>query len=510
MTTLTASRPLIKTRFCPSPTGLMHLGNTRTALFNFLLAKSLGGIFLLRIEDTDKARSDSKLTIALQEDLKWLGLYWQEGPEVGGEHAPYLQSQRQVIYEKFYDVLRQKKLVYPCFCSEEQLTLTRKLQISMGKPPRYPGTCCNLSEAETTQKLQQGLKPTIRFKVPEGQKIVFHDLVKGEQCINSSDIGDFIICRADGSAPFMFCNAIDDAVMGVTHALRGEDHLTNTPRQLLILRALGLAEPHYGHMSLIVGSDGAPLSKRHGSRNLQELRAQGFVNIAIVNYLARLGHPYATDDLMGLDELASNFSCDALSNSPARFDWDQLHHWQKKAVIHFGYDEFCSWLDHATKDLVPVNQLERFVRAVQPNVAFPSEAKEWAEIFFGDFDQSKITDEALVIIKNTPKDFYPTALDFLNAVSMDAGAETPVATEIGSSVTVGVGSMVAATGSVTVNPEAWCNVLKSKFGVKGRALFMPLRAALTGRLHGPDFAAIFDLLGIQNIKHRLQQANGVF
>jgi nondiscriminating glutamyl-tRNA synthetase len=483
-----------KARFCPSPTGLMHLGNTRTALFNFLLAKNISGTFLLRIEDTDKARSDPKLTRALIEDLKWLGLHWHEGAEVGGEHGPYLQSERPAIYEEFYGMLQKKNLVYPCFCSEEQLALTRKIQASMGKPPRYDGRCRNLSEQEIIQKLEQGLKPTLRFKIPEHEKITFTDLIKGEQCINSDDIGDFIIRRTDGSAPFMFCNAIDDALMGVTHALRGEDHLTNTPRQLLILRALGLHEPRYGHMSLIVGHDGAPLSKRHGSRNVQELRAAGFLPEAINNYLARLGHPYATDDLLRLDQLAASFSCDALSHSPAKFDEHQLLHWQKKAVAALEHNAFCAWFDDAAQNLVPAAKLERFAQAVQPNVAFPHEAETWAKIFFSPNESMNeqrlpISDEARQAINATKAatpSFYQVAIEFLSQ-------PTPTS------------ASVAALATPTHEPL--CNELKSKLGVKGKALFMPLRAALTGRLDGPDFASIFYLLGLPEIKARLHHAN---
>lgn len=455
----------------------MHFGNVRTALFNFLLAKSLGGTFLLRIEDTDKARSDVKLTAALQEDLRWLGLDWNEGPEVGGSHGPYLQSERQAIYEEFYGLLQKKGLIYPCFCSEEQLTIARKVQLSLGRPPRYAGTCRNLSEEEIVAKLAQGLQPAFRFKIPENQKIIFQDMIKGEQCVNSSDIGDFIIRRTDGTAPFMFCNAIDDALMGVTHALRGEDHLTNTPRQLMILRALDLPEPHYGHMPLILGHDGAPLSKRHGSRSAQELRAQGFLSLALVNYLARLGHPYATDDLLGLDELAAHFSAAALSNSPAKFDEQQLHHWQKKGVAHLEHSSFCSWLDDATKKLVPVQKLPEFARAIQPNVILPYEAKLWAEIFFGTTDDLLIADDARQIIAATACDFYSAALSVL---------EQPTITEE---------SMQAAV----------CDALKNQLHIKGKALFMPLRAALTGKLDGPHLAEIFLLLGKEEVKRRLRK-----
>ncbi len=224
-----------KTRFCPSPTGLIHLGNARTALFNALLAMQYQGTFLLRIEDTDVQRSKKEYYHTLTEDLLWLGLEWQEGPEKDQGKGPYFQSERQQIYHHYYQELAQKNSAYPCFCTEEELALMRKVQRASGKPPRYAGTCFGLSQETITQKLALGLKPTLRFHVPNDCCIEFEDLVRGVQKFSGRDIGDFIIRRADGTSPFMFCNAIDDALMGVTHALRGEDHLTNTPRQLLIL-----------------------------------------------------------------------------------------------------------------------------------------------------------------------------------------------------------------------------------------------------------------------------------
>ena len=282
----------VKTRFCPSPTGYLHLGNVRTALFSALLAKHSKGCFLLRIEDTDKTRSDDVFTHALIEDLRWLGLHWQEGVDAGGDLGPYHQSQRQSIYDDYYERLIAMKMAYMCFCTEEQLTLQRTLQQKAGKPPRYSGVCRHLSDAEIKEKIAAGVKPTLRFCIPENEMITFTDMVRGEQRFNSNDLGDFVIKRADGTAPFMYGNAIDDALMGVTHVLRGEDHLTNTPRQIAILKALNLPVPQYGHIALIVGPDGAPLSKRHGSRSLRALHEEGFLPMAIVNYLARLGHYY--------------------------------------------------------------------------------------------------------------------------------------------------------------------------------------------------------------------------
>ena len=273
----------VKARFCPSPTGLIHLGNARTALFSALFAKKMDGVFLLRIEDTDRERSKQEYADILMQDLKWMGLEWQEGPDHDCGAGPYYQAQRQFIYDDYYERLEVAGMAYPCFCSEEELALARKIQRASGKPPRYPGTCRKLSDEQIAVKLSQGCQPTLRFKVLDDEWVEYEDFVRGKQKFNSNDIGDFIIRRGDGTSPFMYVNAIDDSLMGVTHVMRGEDHITNTPRQLMILAALGLRAPQYGHISLITGQDGSPLSKRNGSRSIEALRLEGYLPEAVIN-----------------------------------------------------------------------------------------------------------------------------------------------------------------------------------------------------------------------------------
>lgn len=461
---------MAKLRFCPSPTGLMHLGNTRTALFNALYARHGNGVFLLRIEDTDKTRSHDEYTEQLKQDLLWLGLDWQEGPDAGGENGPYWQSQRQGIYDGFYDHLIDNNLAYPCFCSEQQLALTRKLQRSSGKPPRYPGTCRNLSQTEVDEKLSQGLKPTLRFKVPKDKVVAFDDLVKGRQQFNGDDLGDLIIRRTDGTAPFMYCNAIDDALMGVTHVVRGEDHLTNTPRQILILEALGLTVPTYCHLPLIVGDDGSPFSKRHGSRSVKDLRDAGFLPLAITNYLARLGHYYAENKLMSLEKLAELFDFTHVGTAPARFDVEQLHHWQREALQNMDDDGLLAWLDGILPQ-VPEDKRPLFVITVKPNILFPKDAIEWREILFDDLPQ--LSDDQVTLIKDAGEAFYRKAIEAVEQYGTDY--------------------------------KQVCEVLKEQLQVKGKKLFQPLRVALTGMLHGPQMDNIFRLLGQDELIKRLGQ-----
>lgn len=464
---------MIKTRFCPSPTGFMHLGNARTALFNALLAHhQKDGVFLLRIEDTDPERSKVEFEEGLKADLEWLGLNWNEGPGEDQGNGPYHQSKRQKIYNEYYQILEEKGLAYPCFCTEQELSVSRKLQRSAGKPPRYAGTCRSLTADEIKQKIAEGKKPTLRFRVEDSHLIKFEDIVRGSQRFNGVDIGDFIIRRTDGTPPFMYCNAIDDALMGVTHALRGEDHLTNTPRQILIFEALGLTAPTYGHISLIVGSDGSPLSKRHGSRSIKDLREIGFLPIALVNYMARLGHYYEEDHLMSIDELAEKFSTESLGRAPAKYDEKQLYRWQHLAVQQLTNMELEEWLGADILQEVPEEHRDAFLTTIHPNISFPGDAEDWAHIFFG--DGPKWNDENTEILKTAGEEFFATA--------------------------------VSASEQHNEDIKSITNEIKSKLEVKGKQLFMPIRVALTGLTYGPEMIHIAELLGAKKIRQRFEQA----
>lgn len=464
-------KTLTKSRFCPSPTGYIHLGNARTALFNALVAVRDQGVFLLRIEDTDAERSEEQYTTQLMTDLKWLHCHWQEGPEIGGRHEPYWQSQRQDIYATYYQKLLDSGHAYDCFCSEEHLALTRKIQRSQGKPPRYPGTCRALTDAEREAKFAAGAKATLRFHMPDSVKIEFIDLVKGPQSFMSDDIGDFIIRRADGWPSFMFCNAIDDSLMDVTHAIRGEDHLTNTPRQIAILNALKMRLPNYGHISLILGQDGAPLSKRNGSRSILDLQSEGYLPLAVVNYLARLGHYYENTAFMSFEELARSFEDKNLSKSPARFDPQQLEHWQKEAVMHADIQTLWAWLGSDIKALVPAEQQDEFISLIKPNILFAQEAKHWAQILF--------TDE--LVYSSEAEQVLAAADEVLFAYAIK-------------------GIQASKTNFVDLQ-----EFIKTETGIKGKALFQPLRVALTGELHGPEMGPIVALLGPERLLQRFQR-----
>ncbi|HEY0681901.1 MAG TPA: glutamate--tRNA ligase [Steroidobacter sp.] len=466
------SPDLLVTRFAPSPTGYLHLGNARTALLNFLAARKAGGRFILRVEDTDEARSNEDFMTALFEDLHWLGVHWDEGPDIGGPHTIYRQQHRRTIYEEWLSRLDSAGLTYPCFCTPAELNISRKRQLAAGQPPRYAGTCRNLTSEERAERLVRGLPAALRFRVPQGQVVSFVDLVHGEQRFNTDDIGDFIIRRTDGSTAFFFSNAVDDALMGVTLVLRGDDHMTNTPRQILILQALALRVPQYAHVALLLGMDGAPLSKRHGDTSLRELRDRGYLPGALRNHLVRLGHSCVTDGWLDDAALIADFDLKRLGRAAAKFDDAQLRHWQKETVAHLSTEEFVSWIAAVLPPGLDAQKQAQFVTAIRGNVELPSDAKQWATVVFGKLEEFEPA--ALAAIREAGEGFFTEALKVIG----QPGAEFKPA--------------VKALGQATGN--------------KGPALFMPLRAALTGFTHGPELAPMLALLPVAEIQARLEHA----
>jgi glutamyl-tRNA synthetase len=450
------------TRFAPSPTGSLHLGNARTAFFSYLWARKSGGRFILRIEDTDVERSQVRFRDELMADMRWLGLDWDEGPDIGGPSAPYSQAERGEFYATLYSRLEAEGLAYPCYCTAEDLELSRKLQRMAGKPPRYAGTCRHLTAAQRAERETRGLKPTLRFAVPGDQIIEFTDAVHGPQRFASNDIGDFIIRRDVGTSAFFFCNAVDDSVMGVTQVLRGDDHLTNTPRQLLLLDALGMRRPGYGHVGLLVGEDGAPLSKRHGSTSAHEFRERGFLPAAVLNHLYRLGHASDVDGWLPVTDMPAHFRPEHLGRAPARFDESQLMHWQKMAVERMSAGQVAEWLG--------AGDTPEFVELVRHNVVLPGDAVPWRAVARGELPPLG-PDEQLIVAAAGPP-FFSAAVDAFDQSSSDLKQLT--------------------------------KILKERTGRKGSDLFMPLRVALTGQAHGPELAPLLKLMPPETARRRLK------
>lgn len=439
---------MTRTRFAPSPTGRLHLGNARTALFSALLAVRDGGRFVLRIEDTDAARSRDEHIEALLADLRWLGVDWDEGPEAGGDHGPYRQNERAALYAEYSRRLEVSGAAYPCFCTAEELAAERAEAIRKGRAPRYSGRCARLPAEEVRRRSEAGEASSLRFRVPRGRTLSYRDLVRGEQSVRSGELGDFVIRRSDGTPAFLFANALDDALMGITDVLRGEDHVSNTPRQLLLLEALQLPAPRYGHLPLVVDAEGKPLSKRGASVGLADLRAAGWLPAAVANYLFRLGHACDENGLLDIEAMAKAFEPAHLGRSSAHYDEAQLAHWQHLAIAALDADAAAAWSG------VDFGPREAFWALVRENIEKREDVAAWAAAL-------------------GPGPPFDAGSD--EAIAASDPALWEVAAELAGEDNFGL---------VTA-------VLRERTGLGGRRLFKPLRAALSGRHDGPELARLW-------------------
>jgi glutamyl-tRNA synthetase len=455
----------VVTRFAPSPTGELHLGNVRTALFNLLLARRMGGRYLLRIEDTDAARTAEAHVDGLVTDLRWLGLDWDEGIGVAGAHGPYRQRERGAVYEPLLDRLQQQDHAYPCYCTSAELELSRRAQLAAGRPPRYAGTCAQLDPSARAVRAASAARAALRFRIPAGRILQFDDLVHGPQHVDTALIGDFVIRREDGTPAFFFANAVDDSLMQVTHVLRGEDHLSNTSRQLLVLEALGLRAPRYGHLPLLTGADGAPLSKRNGAPSVRELRECGYGALAICNQLFRLGHSCADNSTLTLAGMAEHFELKHLQRASAHFDPVQLRHWQSLWARSLSPHQVHAWLaPFLPADLAPA-QRAALVAALLPNIVAAGEVADWLPVVLG--GELQWESAARAAVERAGADFFR-----------------------------------ALTGALT-DEEPQLASLRAASGRKGAEFFAPLRAALTGRLHGPELAPLLKAMSPVLVRSRL-------
>jgi len=314
----------MRLRFAPSPTGYLHIGNARTALFNYLLAKKHQGRFILRIEDTDIARSKKEFEAGIIEDLRWLGLNWDEGPDKGGNFGPYRQSERLKTYQEFAEKLLKENKAYHCYCTKEELDQRNKELLARKESPRYDNRCRNLSDEQKKKYLEEGRKPVIRFKIPE-KTIEVNDLIRGKVSFDTKLMGDFIIMKSDGKPAFNFAVVVDDILMRITTVIRGEDHLSNTPRHIMLFEALNSKIPEFAHMAMTMGPDGSRLSKRHGATSIREYRKLGMLPEALFNYLALLGWGSKKDqEIFTKEELIKEFSLERCKEGAAIFGPEKL------------------------------------------------------------------------------------------------------------------------------------------------------------------------------------------
>jgi len=475
-----------RVRFAPSPTGDLHVGNARTALFNWLFARHTGGRFVLRVEDTDRDRDSDVCERNILADLKWLGLAWDEGPDRGGPFGPYRQSERLDIYGKHLDRLRRKGLVYPCYCTEEELDAERATLIARKMMPRYLGKCRDLDAGGRARLESEGRKPAFRFRVMQGF-MEFRDLIRGPMRFDCEDIGDFIIVRSTGVPAYNFAVVVDDHLMGITHVIRGEDHLSNTAIQLMLYGAFEYDPPAFAHHALILGRDHKKLSKRHGAVAVREFRAQGFLPEALINYLSLLGGSFAgAREVLSADEIIGAFSMDRVGKSGAVFDEGKLR-WLNSIYIRNARPEDLlarsfPFLREAGLDCESVDPawLRSVLEALRPNLATLADIGDYLDIFVE--EKFRVLPEAATILGATESKKVLTALaDALGGTGEKDEADFQ--------------TVMAAVKRVT--------------GLSGKRLFMPVRAALTGRLSGPELDRVFAVLGREVMLRRLQRA-GMF
>ncbi len=463
---------MVKTRFAPSPTGEMHIGNARTALFSYLYAKKCGGRFILRLEDTDTERSRPEYSEAIIEDMKWLNLGYDEGP--------YKQSERMGIYREYLDKLIGMNLVYECFCTPSELEERRKIALKSGKPPVYDGRCALLSEEEKRRLKSEGKPYTYRFRFSTFDIIEFEDAVRKKVVFNPRIMGDPIIVRADGVPAYNFACTVDDMLMGITYVIRGEDLLDQTPRQIALLRTFGAEVPRYAHLPLIVGSGKKPLSKRDGATSVVEFREQGFLPESLLNYLFRLGFSPLTDkQILSLDEMAEMFEIERVSPSPAVFDFSKLRFLNREVLRNLDESRLLE-LFGKSMDKRGQSVNRDFVKVFKEEVFTVSEIRDASAFLFDDVFNPKEASEKI----RKSKFFTSTAETdrifriFTESLNESGFDEAPLRKYI------------------------------EQTGVKPLSVFMLIRLALSGREKGPSLSDIVRLLGRDKVRKRIESVLG--
>ena len=479
----------IRVRFAPSPTGELHVGNARTALFNWLYAKKNGGDFILRIEDTDTARSQPEYEENIISALRWLKLDWSEGPDVGGSVGPYRQSLRGKLYRRYAQSLIKSKNAYYCYCLPEELEIRRRENRQEGTGG-YDNRCRELSLEQIKEFQDQGRKPCVRFRVPDKQ-IVFEDVIRGEVSFDTSLIPDFVIMRPDGRPSFNFAVVLDDSLMEITDVIRGEDHISNTPRHILLFEALGFPVPRFAHMSLTLGPDRKLFSKRHGAISIKTFENRGYLPEGIANYLALLGWaPPEGKEIMSAQEMRTVFDLESLSSSPAIFDWTKLN-WVSGQHIRRAD------LSRLTDLAIPFlraggyleekitesgyNRVREIVEVLRESLNCLSEINDYAPIFFKEDLPEDPEGEAEQVLKKE------SVRKLIGLIKRNLeGPPLPPA-------------------------EFWKKTVeeaREELGLKGKELFLPLRVIITGRSSGPELTAVLPLIPMDTIRRRVEESGG--
>ncbi|MFQ6067527.1 MAG: glutamate--tRNA ligase [bacterium] len=477
----------VRVRFAPSPTGRLHIGGARTALYNWLFARQSGGRFILRIEDTDIIRSTEDFTQSVIKDLKWLGLDWDEGPEIGGHYGPYFQSQRIEIYKRYVSALLEKRKAYFCYCTFEELEQRKKKMKEKGMLPKYDGRCRNLTLSERKEFEREGRSPTIRFRVTGEDTIYVDDLLRGKVGFETKMLGDFIILKSNGTPTFNFANVVDDALMKITHVIRGDDHLSNTPRQILLYEALSFKIPQYAHIPMILGGDGTKLSKRHGATSIADYREKGYLPWTMINYLVLLGWSTPeSQQFFSREELIRSFSLGRVGKSAAIFDPRKLEWMNGEYIRKFKPNQLLdllipylkrkNWvkkrIDPFTrKKILKVTELE------QERIKVLSEITSLADFFFkSDFEYDQV-----LVDKRLKRDYVAPLLKKMK----ERIAGLPLFNE--------------------KNLERLIRDLASEFSLSPGEAFHPLRVALTGKMRGPGLFELAVVLGKNEVLRRIDR-----
>jgi nondiscriminating glutamyl-tRNA synthetase len=438
---------------------------------------------VMRIEDTDIDRSRREYEDEIIESLQWLGIKWSEGIDQGGENGPYRQTERLEIYRQYTQILLDKGLAYYCFCTQEELEKERQEQLASGKMQRYSGKCSNLSDQEIKELLEAGIKPSVRLRVPQNKNYVVDDLVRGRVSFESSNSGDFIIAKSDGIPVYNFAVVMDDVLMGISHVIRAEEHLSNTPRQIMIYEALNFARPEFAHISLILGSDRQKMSKRHGATSLGQYREMGYLPEALFNFLALLGwSPPGEEEILSPEEIIKNFTLDRVAKSPAVFDIDKLNWVNQQYLKKQSTEELAAMLkpylsaSEYAADIEKLNEIKYalLVEAVRDHLVCLSDVTRYMDVFFR---EAVYEDEALSALEE----------EGVITVLQEFRDELPLVSE-------------------PLEVKDFIKAMVKKLKLKPKNVYMPLRSALSGQTHGPELPFLILIWGREECVRRIDKA----
>lgn len=477
----------VRVRIAPSPSGNLHIGTARTALFNYLFAKKNNGKYVLRIEDTDLERSSQAYIDNIYDSLKALGLNWDEGPDVGGPYGPYQQSERFDIYPKYAQKLVEMGYAYECFCTQEELDAEKEESIKNKKPHKYSGKCRHLTEEQKEKLRAEGRKPSIRFHVPEGETS-YDDMVKGHLHFDNSLIGDFVIMKSNGTPTYNFAVVIDDMEMKISHIIRGEDHISNTAKQIMIYNALGAEIPKFGHLGMILAPDRSKLSKRHGATAVSEFVEKGYLTEALVNFVALLGwSPSDGHEIKTLDEIAADFRIAEVSSSNSIFEYDKLNWMNGQYIKKMDLAKLTQLVKPylACYDLSEYSekQLERIVEVTREPITVLSELTNDTKYFFGKDVEIEPDVQEKILNGEVAKKVLPYVIE--NELDKwDFEDEEKLHEQLADLRTY----------------------FKEQHGIKPKETMWAIRAAVTGRTHGADMVATLVLLGKDRVVYRIKKA----